>query len=41
MNAIYASGLNGEFALEDGTLPWKKTLRFKKNAKKTWISSKI
>lgn len=24
MNAIYAAGINGEFALEDGSLPWKK-----------------
>ena len=33
MNAIYASGLNGEFALEDGTLPWKKNSSLQKECK--------
>ena len=33
MNAIYASGLNGEFALEDGTLPWKKNSLLQKECK--------
>lgn len=33
MNAIYAAGLNGEFALEDGTLPWKKVPELQKECK--------
>ena len=33
MNAIYASGLNGEFALEDGALPWKKNSSLQKECK--------
>lgn len=33
MNAIYAAGLNGEFALEDGTLPWKKNSSLQKECK--------
>lgn len=33
MNAIYASGLNGEFALEDGTLPWKKVPELQKECR--------
>lgn len=33
MNAIYAAGLNGEFALEDGTLPWKKVPELQKEYK--------
>lgn len=33
MNAIYAAGLNGEFALEDGTLPWKKIPELQKECR--------
>lgn len=33
MNAIYAAGLNGEFALENGTLPWKKVPELQKECK--------
>lgn len=33
MNAIYAAGLNGEFALEEGTLPWKKNPALQKECK--------
>lgn len=33
MNAIYARGINGEFALADGSLPWKNSVQLQSEAK--------
>lgn len=41
INAIYARGMNGEFALKDGSLPWKNIKELEEDAQRDMKNFKM